>query len=48
MTIAAISSKMAMAVSKILSEKGTREPKRDIIPKVNAISVAVGIAQPLR
>lgn len=44
----AISSKIAITVSKILCEKGTRDLKKDIIPKVKEISVAIGIAHPLR
>ena len=37
---------MASAVRKILSETGTREPNRARTPSANAMSVAVGIAQP--
>lgn len=43
-----MSSKMAIAVNRIFKESGTREPNNETIPKVNAISVAVGIAQPCK
>ena len=47
-TIAPRSSIIANAVRKTLSEIGTRDPKRDKTPKEKAISVAEGIAQPVK
>ena len=47
MTMAAKSSMMAKAVKNTFMLKGTREPSKANTPKANAMSVAVGIAQPL-
>jgi hypothetical protein len=46
MMIARRSSRMASAVRNILSETGTREPRRASTPRAKAMSVAVGMAQP--
>ena len=42
------SSIIAKAVKKTFSEIGTLDPNKDKTPKEKAISVADGIAQPLR
>ena len=39
---------IARATKKTFSDRGILDPKRDKTPIENAISVAVGIAQPLR
>ncbi|MNQ90434.1 hypothetical protein D3C85_1057760 [compost metagenome] len=41
------SSTMAKAARKILSPEGTLLPKSDSIPRAKAMSVAIGIPQPL-
>jgi len=41
------SSIMANAVKNIFKATGTRLPNKEAMPNVKAISVAVGIAQPL-
>ena len=47
-TIAPKSSIMARAVKKIFNDMGTLFPSRERTPKEKAISVAEGIAQPLK
>ena len=46
--IAPKSSIIASATKKTFKDTGTLEPNKDKTPMENAISVAVGIAQPLR
>ena len=46
-SIAPKSSNIASAIKNIFKDVGTLFPKSDNTPKANAISVAVGIAQPL-
>ena len=41
------SSIIASAINNIFKLNGTRFPNKEAIPKENAISVAVGIPQPL-
>jgi hypothetical protein len=48
MTSAPKSSMMAIVSKNNLSDAGTRLPNNDKIPKAKAMSVAAGIAQPLK